>query len=176
MAIREIIEAPDPWLRTISDPVPGVDEELRLLMDDMLETMYAAPGVGLAAIQVGVAKRVIVMDIARQEEDPVPRHFINPEIIWQSEEVGAYNEGCLSLPEYYAEVERPVACHVKYLDYDGKEQVVEAEGLLATCLQHEMDHLEGILFVDHLSALKRNIILKKLAKARREAAAEAETA
>lgn len=176
MAIRDIIEAPDPWLRTISDPVAAVDDKLRALMDDMLETMYAAPGVGLAAIQVGVAKRVIVMDISRQEEDPVPRHFINPKIVWQSKELAIYNEGCLSLPEYYAEVERPEACRVEYLDYDGTAQVIEAEGLLATCLQHEMDHLEGILFVDHLSALKRNIILKKLAKARRDAATEAETA
>lgn len=169
MAIREIIEAPDPWLKTISDPVKAVDDELRALMSDMLETMYAAPGVGLAAIQVGVPSRVIVMDISRQDEDPLPRNFINPEILWQSEEMAVYSEGCLSLPEYYAEVERPEACHVKYLDYDGNEQILEAEGLLATCLQHEIDHLEGILFVDHLSALKRNMILRKLSKAKREA-------
>lgn len=169
MARREIIEAPDPWLKTISDPVGTVDAELRALIDDMLETMYAAPGIGLAAIQVGVAKRVIVMDIARQDDEPMPRHFINPEILWQSEELAIYSEGCLSLPEYYAEIERPAACRVKYLDYHGSEQVLEAEGLLATCLQHEIDHLEGILFVDHLSALKRRMILRKLSKARREA-------
>ena len=169
MAIREIIEAPDPWLKTISDPVGTVDDDLRALMGDMLETMYAAPGIGLAAIQVGVPKRVIVMDISRQDEDPMPRHFINPEILWKSEELAVYSEGCLSLPEYYAEIERPEACHVKYLDYDGKEQLLEAEGLLATCVQHEIDHLEGILFVDHLSVLKRNMILRKLVKAQREA-------
>lgn len=169
MAIRKIIEAPDPWLKKISDPVEVVDGALRRLMDDMLETMYAAPGVGLAAIQVGVPKRVIVMDIARQDDEPMPRQFINPEILWKSEELAIYSEGCLSLPEYYAEIERPAACRVKYLDYHGSEQVIEAEGLLATCLQHEMDHLEGILFVDHLSALKRRMILRKLSKARREA-------
>lgn len=169
MAIREIIEAPDPWLKTISDPVGIVDDGIRALMDDMLETMYSAPGIGLAAIQVGVPKRVIVMDIARQDDEPMPRHFINPEILWQSEELAIYSEGCLSLPEYYAEIERPAACRVKYLDYDGREQILEAEGLLATCLQHEIDHLEGILFVDHLSALKRRMILRKLSKARREA-------
>lgn len=174
MARREIIEAPDPWLKTISDPVGTVDDGIRALIDDMLETMYAAPGIGLAAIQVGVRKRVIVMDIARQDDDPMPRHFINPEILWKSEELAIYSEGCLSLPEYYAEIERPAACRVKYLDYDGSEQTIEAEGLLATCLQHEMDHLEGILFVDHLSALKRRMILRKLSKARREA--ETETA
>ncbi|MCH8862884.1 MAG: peptide deformylase [Proteobacteria bacterium] len=174
MARREIIEAPDPWLKTISDPVGTVDDGIRALIDDMLETMYAAPGIGLAAIQVGVRKRVIVMDIARQDDDPMPRHFINPEILWKSDELAIYSEGCLSLPEYYAEIERPAACRVKYLDYDGSEQTIEAEGLLATCLQHEMDHLEGILFVDHLSALKRRMILRKLSKARREA--ETETA
>lgn len=169
MARREIIEAPDPWLKTISDPVGAVDDGIRALIDDMLDTMYAAPGIGLAAIQIGVRKRVIVMDIARQDDDPMPRHFINPEILWKSEELAIYSEGCLSLPEYYAEIERPAACRVKYLDYDGSEQTIEAEGLLATCLQHEMDHLEGILFVDHLSALKRRMILRKLSKARREA-------
>ncbi len=169
MAIREIIEAPDPWLKTISDPVGTVDDGIRALMDDMLETMYSAPGIGLAAVQVGVPKRVIVMDIARQDDEPMPRHFINPEILWQSDELAIYSEGCLSLPEYYAEIERPAACRVKYLDYDGREQILEAEGLLATCLQHEIDHLEGILFVDHLSALKRRMILRKLSKARREA-------
>ncbi len=169
MAIREIIEAPDPWLKKISDRVGTVDDAIRALMDDMLDTMYAAPGIGLAAIQVGVPKRVIVMDIARQDDEPAPRQFINPEILWKSEELAIYSEGCLSLPEYYAEIERPMACRVKYLDYDGSEQIIEAEGLLATCLQHEMDHLEGILFVDHLSALKRRMILRKLSKARREA-------
>lgn len=169
MAIRGIIEAPDPWLKTISNPVGVVDGPLRALMDDMLETMYAAPGIGLAAIQVGVPQRIIVMDIARQDEEPAARHFVNPEILWQSGEMAIYSEGCLSLPEYYAEIERPAACRVKYLDYNGDEQIIEAKGLLATCLQHEIDHLEGILFVDHLSALKRRMILRKLSKARREA-------
>ena len=148
MSSLKIIEAPDPRLRVISSPVDGVDDKLRTLMDQMLETMYAAPGIGLAAIQVNVPKRVIVLDIAGSEEDPDPRYFVNPEIVWQSDEMENYKEGCLSLPEYYAEVERPGACHIKHLDYDGKEHLLKAEGMLATCIQHEIDHLDGVLFTD----------------------------
>lgn len=172
MAIREIIEAPDPRLKVISESVEVVDDDLRRLMDDMVETMYAAPGIGLAAIQVGVPKRVLVLDISNDEEEPNPRYFVNPEIVWTSDELAIYNEGCLSLPEYYAEVERPAACRVEYLDYDGNRQTLEASGLLSTCIQHEYDHLEGILFVDHLSSLKRDMILRKLAKAKKLKAAE----
>jgi len=167
MAKREIIEAPDPRLRNKSKPVDEVTDDDRRLMDDMLETMYAAPGIGLAAIQVGVPKRIIVMDISGEEDDPEPRYFVNPEIVWTSDEMAVYNEGCLSVPEYYAEVERAAECRLTYLDYDGRPQLLEAEGLLATCIQHEIDHLEGVLFIDHLSTLKRDIILKKLAKSRR---------
>jgi peptide deformylase len=165
MAILPIIEAPDPTLKTISKPVDRVDDKLRTLMDDMVETMYAAPGIGLAAIQVGVPKRVLVLDIRDEDEEPEPQFFINPEILWVSEELNSYNEGCLSVPEQYAVVDRPKDCKIKYLDYDGKAQVIEATGLLATCIQHEMDHLEGILFLDHISSLKKNMILKKLKKA-----------
>lgn len=171
MSIRPILTAPDPRLRQVSKPVETVDDELRALMDDMLETMYDAPGIGLAAIQVGVPLRVIVMDLAGKDEEPEPRYFINPEILDPSEDMSVYEEGCLSVPEYYDEVERPARCRVKYLDYDGKEQVLDAEGLLATCIQHEMDHLEGVLFIDHLSRLKRERVLKKLKKEQRLAAA-----
>ncbi|MCK5041391.1 MAG: peptide deformylase [Sphingomonadales bacterium] len=167
MAILRIIEAPDPELRKISKPVDGVDDELRALMDDMLATMYDAPGIGLAAIQVGVEKRVIVMDISDDDDKPLPRYFVNPEITWTSEEMTTYKEGCLSVPEQYADIERHAQCKVKYLDYDGNEQVLEADGLLSICIQHEMDHLEGILFIDHLSGLKRKMIVKKLTKAQK---------
>ena len=172
MAILPIIETPDPRLRTISKPVEQVDDELRRLMDDMLETMYDAPGIGLAAIQVGVPKRVLVIDLQETEDaegKPVknPRYFVNPEIVWSSDEHSVYNEGCLSVPEMYAEVDRPERVRVKWLDYDGKAHEEELDGLLATCLQHEMDHLEGILFIDHLSKLKRDMLLKKLEKLRR---------
>jgi peptide deformylase len=172
MAILPIIETPDPRLRTISKPVEAVDDELRRLMDDMLETMYDAPGIGLAAIQVGVPKRVLVIDLQEEEDaegKPIrqPRYFVNPEVIWASDEFTTYNEGCLSVPEIYAEVDRPNRVRVKWLDYDGKPHEEELDGLLATCLQHEMDHLEGILFVDHLSKLKRDMLLKKLEKMRR---------
>ena len=168
MTIRQIITAPDPRLREVSKPVIEVDAELRALMDDMLETMYDAPGIGLAAIQIGVPKRVIVMDLAGQDEEPDPRFFVNPEILDPSKDTKPYEEGCLSVPEYYEEVERPAQCKVKYLDYDGKPQILEAEGLLAVCIQHEMDHLEGILFIDHLSRLKRDRILKKLKKEQKQ--------
>ncbi len=171
MTIREIITAPDERLRMISDPVSEVDDELRQLMDDMLETMYAAPGIGLAAIQIGVPKRVIVMDLAGAEEEPEPHYFVNPVIRNPAEETKPYEEGCLSVPEFYEEVERPAACTVEYLDYHGESRVLEAEGLLAVCIQHEMDHLNGVLFVDHLSRLKRERILKKLKRDQKLAAA-----
>ena len=176
MAILPIIETPDPRLRTISKPVEAVDAELRRLMDDMLETMYDAPGIGLAAIQVGVPKRVLVIDLQEEEDSegkPVrqPRFFVNPEIVWQSDEAKIYNEGCLSVPEMYAEVERPDRVRATWLDYDGKRHEEELDGLLATCLQHEMDHLDGILFIDHLSKLKRDMLLKKLEKLRKAARA-----
>lgn len=170
MAILNILTAPDPRLREVSKPVDTVDDDLRALMDDMLETMYDAPGIGLAAIQVGVPKRVIVMDLAGEGEEPEPRYFVNPEILNPAAETKPYEEGCLSVPEFYEEVERPESCTVKYLDYHGEPQVLEAEGLLAVCIQHEMDHLEGILFIDHLSRLKRERIMKKLKKEQRLAA------
>jgi peptide deformylase len=173
MAIRPIIETPDPLLRQISAPVVEATDEIRTLVDDMLETMYAAPGIGLAAIQVGVPKRVLVIDLQEPEEEggePVrkPLVFINPEIVQESETLQVYNEGCLSVPEMYAEVERPECIRARWLDRDGTAHEEELDGLLAVCLQHEMDHLEGILFIDHLSRLKRDMILKKLAKARKE--------
>lgn len=167
MAILPIITAPDPVLKTVSTPVDKVDDELRTLMDDMLETMYDAPGIGLAAIQVGVPKRVLVMDIAEEEGVRNPLYFVNPEIVEASDNLAIYNEGCLSVPDQYAEVERPAEVTVRYLDYEGEPREIHASGLLATCLQHEMDHLEGILFVDHLSNLKRNMILRKLKKTQR---------
>src|SRR5581483_10669592 len=167
MAILPIITAPDPRLKQIAKPVEKVDAEVKKLMDDMLETMYVAPGIGLAAPQVGVLKRVIVLDLAREDEKPQPLKMANPEIVWVSEEDAVYNEGCLSLPEHYADVVRPTACHVRYLDDQNEIRMLEAEGLLATCVQHEIDHLEGILFVDHLTALKRNMILRKLLKAKK---------
>ncbi len=170
MAIRPIITAPDPRLREVSKPVERVDDELRALMDDMLETMYDAPGIGLAAIQVGVPLRVIVMDLAGEGEEPAPRYFVNPEILDPSDDLSVHEEGCLSVPEYFDEVERPARCRVRYLDYDGAEQVLDAEGMLATCIQHEMDHLEGVLFIDHLSRLKRDRVLKKLRKEKKERA------
>jgi len=167
MAIREIITAPDPRLKQVSRPVERVDDELRALMDDMLETMYAAPGIGLAAIQVGVAKQVIVMDLAREGEPPEPRYFINPEIISTSDERAVYEEGCLSVPEMYEDVERPASCRVRFLDYQGEIREIDCEGLLATCIQHEMDHLKGVLFIDRLSRVKRAMMLKKLTKAKK---------
>ena len=164
MALRDILVVPDPTLKLVSKPVDVVDDALRALMDDMLETMYAAPGIGLAAIQVGVPKRVIVMDIARPEEEKAPRFFVNPEILWASEETVPYEEGCLSVPEIYDEVERPARVKLRYLDYHGKQIEEDAEGLFAVCIQHEMDHLEGVLFIDHLSRLKREQAVKKVKK------------
>lgn len=167
MTIRHIITAPDLALKRVSEPVGQVDDEIRTLMDDMLETMYAASGIGLAAIQVGEPKRVIVIDLSKDKAKPKPLYFANPRTVWASEETEINEEGCLSVPDFYEEVERPRQAKFEYLDYDGEARVLEAEGLLATCLQHEMDHLEGILFVDHLSRLKRSMILKKLAKTQR---------
>ena len=174
MAILPILEAPDPRLRVISTPVDAVDDDLRALIADMFETMYDAPGIGLAAVQVGVPKRVLVIDLQEEEgEDgkPIrdPRVFINPEIVDPAEDWTIYNEGCLSVPDQYAEVERPESCRAKWLDLDGNAHDERIEGMLATCLQHEMDHLEGILFIDHLSRLKRDMILRKLAKLKKAA-------
>jgi peptide deformylase len=169
MALRDILVVPDPMLKQVSKPVEAVDAELRALMDDMLETMYAAPGIGLAAIQVGVPKRVLVMDLAREDAPKAPRCFVNPEILWASEETLPYEEGCLSVPEIYDEVERPARVKLRYLDYDGKQVEEEAEGLFAVCIQHEMDHLVGKLFVDYLSPLKRELVRRKLEKQRRAA-------
>jgi peptide deformylase len=165
MAVREIIKLPDKRLRLKSEPVKQIDAGIRALVDDMFETMYAAPGIGLAAIQVGVAKRVVTMDLSKKEGDHKPQVFINPEVTWKSDEIGTYEEGCLSIPEYYEEVERPAEVKVKYLDIDGKSHEIKAKGLLATCLQHEIDHTNGVLFIDHLSRLKRNLVIKKFTKA-----------
>lgn len=171
MTIRRIIVIPDPRLKQPSAPVEAVTDEIRQLADDMLETMYDAPGIGLAAVQIGVMKRILVLDVSREGEDKRPMVFINPQIVWSSEETSIYEEGCLSIPEYYEEVERPARVRVRYVDLDGKAQEIEADGLLATCLQHEIDHLDGILFLDHLSKLKRDRVMKKFSKvARREAA------
>jgi peptide deformylase len=167
MAIRPILTAPDPRLKVVSEPVAKVDAEIRTLVDDMIETMYGADGIGLAAIQVGVPKRVLVMDLDQKDGKKNPKAYINPVILWASEEMATFEEGCLSVPEIWDDVERPARIKAEYLDRDGKKQELEAEGLLATCLQHEMDHLNGILFVDHLSKLKRSMALKKLQKAKR---------
>jgi peptide deformylase len=164
MAIREILVVPHPVLKQVSERVETVDDALRTLMDDMLETMYAAPGIGLAAVQVGVPKRVIVMDIAGKDELRQPRYFINPEIVWASEETAPYEEGCLSVPDIYDEVERPARVKIRYLNYAGEPVEEDAEGIFAVCIQHEMDHLEGVLFIDHLSRLKREQAIKKVKK------------
>tara|TARA_Y100000389_G_scaffold14486_1_gene12824 strand:+ start:2087 stop:2611 length:525 start_codon:yes stop_codon:yes gene_type:complete len=164
MTIRKILTEPDPFLRQKSVKVEEVNDEIRSLMDDMLETMYNAPGIGLAAIQIGVPKRVIVIDLSREDEKKNPFYFINPEIITNSDSDATYEEGCLSVPGQFAEINRPDKCKVKYLDYSGKKQTLDAEGLLATCIQHEIDHLEGILFIDYLSKLKKSMIVKKLSR------------
>jgi peptide deformylase len=164
MALREILTVPNPVLKQVSTPVERVDDDLRRLMDDMLETMYAAPGIGLAAIQVGVPRQVIVMDLARQDDPPEPRYFVNPEILWASDETALYEEGCLSVPEVYDEVARAAQVRLRYLDYNGREVVEEAEGLFAVCIQHEMDHLKGVLFIDHLSRLKRDRAVARVRK------------
>ncbi|HLW92366.1 MAG TPA: peptide deformylase [Roseiarcus sp.] len=164
MAIRPIIILPDTRLRQVSEPVKSVDDATRALMDEMVETMHEAPGIGLAAIQVGVPKRIVVLDLAKKDEPPQPRYFVNPEIVWSSEEKSTYEEGCLSIPEYYEEVERPARIKAKFLDRDGKLREIEAEGLMATALQHEIDHLNGVLFIDHISKLKRDRVIKKFVK------------
>ncbi|MGE4219016.1 MAG: peptide deformylase [Alphaproteobacteria bacterium] len=167
MAVLPIIIAPDPRLKLRCKPVEAVDDDTRRLMDDMLETMYLAPGIGLAAPQVGVAKRVVVIDVSRKEEPRDPIRMANPEIVAVSQEMASYEEGCLSLPEHYADVERPAAVTVRFLDETGKRREETFDGLAATCIQHEIDHLDGLLFVDHISALKRNMILRKLTKQKR---------
>jgi len=172
MAVRPIITAPDARLKGISHEVERVDAEIRMLIDDMFDSMYQAKGIGLAAIQIGVPKRVIVMDLSKKDDDPEPRVFINPKIVWASPESIVLEEGCLSVPDIWDDVERPARIKAEHLDREGKPVTFEAEGLLATCLQHEMDHLEGVLFLDHLSRLKRSIALRKLAKAKRLAGVE----
>ena len=169
MALRDIIILPDKRLRQESEPVKAVDAEVRALVDDMFETMYKAPGVGLAAIQVGVAKRIVTVDTAKKDEPKQPQVFINPEVVWTSEEKSTYEEGCLSIPEYYEEVERPQQVKVRFIDLAGRAQEVEANGLLATVLQHEIDHTNGILFIDHISKLKRDRVIKKFIKAAKRA-------
>ena len=169
MALREIIVIPDKRLRLVSKPVKGVDADLRRLVEDMFETMYDAPGIGLAAIQVGEPKRVVTLDLAKKDDPKKPMVFINPELVWSSEEKAVYEEGCLSIPEYYEDVERPAEVKVKYLDLEGKPQEIAANGLLATCLQHEIDHLNGVLFIDHISKLKRDRVIKKFTKAAKRA-------
>ena len=184
MAIRKILTEPNTILRKKSLRVENVDKDIQQLMDDMLETLYAAPGIGLAAIQIGVDKRVIVMDMSRSRNDigrdkddinknedkepKKPMYFVNPEIVWKSEDKFTYEEGCLSVPNQFAEIDRPKQCHVKHLDYNGHPQELKADGLLATCIQHEIDHLEGILFIDYLSKLKKEMIIKKLSKQTKE--------
>jgi peptide deformylase len=168
MALREIVVAPDPILKAKAKPVDKVDDAVRRMMDDMLDTMYEAPGIGLAAPQIGVSQRVIVMDIAREDEPKAPLCMVNPELVWVADEDASYEEGCLSVPEHYADVVRPAEIRVRYLDRDGKQQELLTGGLLATVIQHEMDHLDGVLFIDHLTSLKRNMILRKLLKSRKQ--------
>ena len=169
MPVREILIIPDKRLRLVSKPVAKIDAATRTLVEEMFETMYDAPGIGLAAIQVGEPRRIITIDVAREEEAKSPLFLVNPEIVWSSEdERSKYEEGCLSIPDYYAEVERPAKVRVRYVDYDGKQQEREVEGLLATCVQHEVDHLNGVLFIDYLSKLKRDLVVKKFTKAARE--------
>ena len=164
MSVKPILTEPNKLLRQISKPVESVGDEERKLMNDMLDTMYAAPGIGLAAIQIGIPKRIIVMDISRDEDKKEPRYFVNPVVKNKNNETSKYEEGCLPVPDQFAEIERPNECEVEYLDYDGKKQLLKADGLLATCIQHEMDHLEGVLFIDYLSKLKKSMIIKKLSK------------
>ena len=168
MTKRKIITEPDIILRKKSVNLEKVDDDLRALMDDMLETMYAAPGIGLAGVQIGILKRLIVIDVSRDEEKKSPLFLINPEIISKSSNTSVYEEGCLSLPGYFAEIERPAECQIEYLDYHGKKKEMKASGLLATCIQHEVDHLNGILFIDYLSKLKRDMVIKKLIKNKKE--------
>ena len=169
MAIRPIIILPDPKLRLVSAPVGHVDDALRKLLDDMVMTMHDAPGIGLAGIQIAEPIRILVIDLAKKDETPAPQYFINPEIVWSADERSIFEEGCLSIPEYYAEVERPARVRARFVDRDGKAQEIEAEGLLATVLQHEIDHLDGVLFIDHISKLKRDRVVKKFIKAAKRA-------
>ena len=168
MSQRKIVIEPDPILRKKSEPLEKVDDEIREILDDMLETMYAAPGIGLAAVQVGILKRIIVIDISKDKEKKSPLFLINPEIISKSKKTSVYEEGCLSLPGHFAEIERPAECQIKFVDYNGKEKQLIANGLLATCIQHEVDHLNGVLFIDYLSKLKKDMIIKKLIKHKKE--------
>jgi peptide deformylase len=170
MALREILVIPDQTLKLASTPVDAIDGDLKTLVADMFETMYAAPGIGLAAIQIGVPKRLIVMDIARKDEPKQPMVFINPEVTWESEEMNIYEEGCLSIPEYYEDVERPKVVKIRYTDETGAEKEIEADGLLSTCIQHEIDHLNGKLFIDHLSRLKRERVITKFTKMKKRGA------
>ena len=173
MAIRTIITLPDPRLRLKCAPVPAIDTGIQALMDDMLETMYAAPGIGLAAIQIAVPKRVLVLDVAKREDEnaaPEPLCIVNPEILWTSDELSTHQEGCLSIPEFFEDVERPARVRARYLDRQGRAQEIEADGILATCLQHEIDHLNGVLFIDHISRLKRDRIMRKFRKNAKHAA------
>jgi peptide deformylase len=168
MAIKRLVFLPDPRLKQVSEPVFAITSDIRALTADMLETMYDAPGIGLAAIQIGVPKRVVTIDLAKEDGKRQPIVFINPEITWESDEIGVYEEGCLSIPEYYEEVERPASVKVRYMDLGGASREIEADGLLATCIQHEIDHLNGVLFIDHLSKLKRDRCVKKFAKQAKE--------
>lgn len=168
MSVLEILKEPDPILRKKSNEVSKVDKDIRVLMDNMLETMYQAPGIGLAAPQVGILKKVIVIDLAKDDEPKKPLFIVNPKIIWKSDELSSREEGCLSIPGYFAEVVRPTKCKFQYLDYDGKQQEIEADDLLSTCIQHEVDHCDGVLFIDYLSKIKKDMIIKKLIKAKKE--------
>mgnify|MGYP001372678451 FL=1 len=168
MSLRNIIIEPDPILRKKSLPVEKVDSNLQKLLNEMLETMYAAPGIGLAAVQVGILKRLIVIDISKDKEKKNPLFLINPEIVFKSKNTSIYEEGCLSLPGHFAEIERPAECQINFLDYNGKKKEISAKGLLSTCIQHELDHLNGILFIDYLSKLKKDMIIKKLVKHKKE--------
>ena len=168
MTLRKILTIPDPILREKSLPVDKVDKEIKNLMDDMLNTMYDAPGIGLAAIQIGIPKRVVVMDLSKDPKKKNPMYFINPEITWRSDSKSTYDEGCLSIPNQFAKIDRPEKCNIKFLDYNGNLKEMKADGLLSTCIQHEIDHLNGILFIDHLSKLKKDIIIKKVSKEKKE--------
>ncbi len=168
MAIRKILTIPDKKLREKSIPVKKINKDIQNLMDDMIQTMYDAPGIGLAAVQIGVPKRVIVMDLSKEKEKKNPMYFVNPEIVWKSDTYSSYEEGCLSIPNQFANIERPDKCHIKFLDYDGNQKEMETDGLLSTCIQHEIDHLNGVLFIDYLSKLKKDIIIKKVSKNKKE--------
>jgi peptide deformylase len=168
MTVRPIVKLPDPVLKKVSAPVERVDDELRGLVEDMLETMYAAPGIGLAAVQIGIPRRLLVIDLAKEDQPKDPQAFINPEIVWSSDDTSVYEEGCLSIPDVFYDVERPAEVKVRYLDQHGKQQEMDCSGLMATCIQHEIDHLNGVLFIDHLSRLKRSMVVRKFTKMARQ--------